>query len=246
MRAKETRTEWYFDIINPVLAELCRRLKVKVYITGNMVQSKGNMPYSMGNGWVKEPRLVELRNGCAPSNPCGGSIARWFVEMGKCAGILAQSQAEEFIGYAEVIDKYTYFYEIEHTHVDPDTYGSFISIEKRLYNECMQYGFTEQSFEECRNEVRKGTVPAELQFLICDDSEQEPLCERLNEGTGKRNPTDVSSCILTTKFFSPYDQYTKDSLRKLMEEKTGTSCVVSEKCTIPYVESSDKFDASIS
>ena len=61
MRAKDRRTEWYFDIINPVLAEICRKNKVAVYVTGNMVQSKGDMPYSMGNGWVKEPRFVELR-----------------------------------------------------------------------------------------------------------------------------------------------------------------------------------------
>jgi hypothetical protein len=56
MRAKDDKMSWYFDIVNPVLAELCRRYGVKVYTAGNMIQSKGNMPHSCGTSWRSSPR----------------------------------------------------------------------------------------------------------------------------------------------------------------------------------------------
>ena len=239
MKAKESRMSWYFDIINPVLAELCRKHKIKVYTSGNMVHSKGNMPYSTGNAWVKEPRLVESHTGKGPDNPSGGSIANWFAEIVRNAKLADDKTVAAIRDLASQIDGYTYFYEIEHVSVAPGTFNSFIAIEKRLWNDVVKYGFTEEEFEKCRKELRTGSVPAELRFLICDDSEKEPLCERLNEGVGMRNPSDISRCILTTEFFSPYDQYTNDCLRKIMEEKTGTIGAVSRKCTIPTIEPCD-------
>ena len=246
MRAKEQKMSWYFDIVNPILAEICRKYKIKVYTSGNMVHSKGNMPYSTGSAWVKEPRLVESHTGRGPSNPSGGSIAYWFAEMAKNAKLADAKTCGIILDLASEIDGYTYFYEIEQVNVAPDSYDSFIAIEKRLWNEVVQYGFTESEFEDYRKELRKNSVPSELRFLICDDSEKEPLCERLNEGLGMRNPNDISRCMLTTEFFSPYDQYTNDGLRKIMEEKGGKNCAVSRKCTIPFIESSDKMSTGIS
>ena len=130
MRATEDRMSWYFDIINPVLAELCRKHKIKVYTSGNMVHSKGNMPYTCGTSLVPEPRLVESHTGRGPANPSGGSIAHWFAEMVKNAKLADDKTCGIIIELASLIDGYTYFYEIEHVSVAPDTFDSFIAIEK--------------------------------------------------------------------------------------------------------------------
>lgn len=239
MRAKENKMSWYFDIVNPVLAEFCRKNKVDVYTSGNLVHSKGNMPDSIGSSRVREPRIVESRKiGSGPNTPNGGSISRWFVDMGKCAGILNDKIAQNIMAIANLIDSYTYFYEIEYVHISPYTFDSFISIEKRLYNECKHYGFTEEQFEEYRKERRKGDVSKDLRFFICDDSEKAPLCERLNEGVGMRQPTKVGGCEFELELTSPY-VFGGDAFRNMMAEATGEIIPVSRKCVIPHIESSD-------
>ena len=217
MRAKEISTEWYFDIINPVLAEICRKNKIAVYTFGNMIHSKGNMPYSMGNNYVHEPRIVEACSGKEPAMPKGGSIARWFVEMGQCAKILNPKTVQAILDLAEQIDDYTYFYEIEQVHIDPFAPNSFIAIEKRLWNEARQYGLTETEYK-------------------AQSGDAYPLCERLHEGVGVRKPTDISSCEFEVEMTSPYGA---DDLRKLICETTGTAISVAQKCKIPTVTSDD-------
>ena len=41
MRAKNEKMEWYFDILNPILAEICRKYCIKAFVTGNLIRSKG-------------------------------------------------------------------------------------------------------------------------------------------------------------------------------------------------------------
>lgn len=239
MRAKDFRTDWYFDIINPVLAEFCRKNKIAVYITGNMIQSKGNIPYSIGTSRVQEPRFMVSRKGCGPANPAGGSIARWFAEMGQSTGILNDNMAQRIMALATSIDKYTYFYEIEQTCVAPDTFGSFIAIEKRLWDECNQYGFTENEFDKYRKERRQGDVPVDLSFYIFDNSESEPLCERLNEGVISRNPSRISWCELSAQLVN------QSGLRKIIQDSTRKVCAVSHKCTIPCIDFNSDLPTSI-
>ena len=210
MRAKDITTEWYFDIINPVLAEICRKNKVAVYTFGNMIHSKGNMPYSMGTARVREPRVVEACSGKAPGLPNGGSITRWFVDMGQCAKILNPKTAQTILDLAEQIDSYTYFYEIEQVHIDPFAPNSFIAIEKRLWNEARQYGLTELEYQ---NQGR---------------AEAYPLCERLHEGVGVRKPTDISECAFRIELTSPYE-FEETELRKLMRETTEKAIPVARK-----------------
>ena len=38
MSMKERITYWDFDIVNPLLAEICRKNKVKLLMTGNLIQ----------------------------------------------------------------------------------------------------------------------------------------------------------------------------------------------------------------
>lgn len=220
MRAKDITTEWYFDIINPVLAEICRKNKVAVYTFGNMIHSKGNMPYSMGTARVREPRVVEACSGKAPGLPNGGSITRWFVDMGQCAKILNPKTAQTILDLAEQIDSYTYFYEIEQVHIDPFAPNSFIAIEKRLWNEARQYGLTELEYQ---NQGR---------------AEAYPLCERLHEGVGVRKPTDISECAFRIELTSPYE-FEETELRKLMRETTEKAIPVARKCTIPTIQSDE-------
>jgi hypothetical protein len=174
----------------------------------------------MGTARVREPRVAEACSGKAPGLPNGGSITRWFVEMGQCAKILNLKTAQTILDLAEQIDSYTYFYEIEQVHIDPFAPNSYIAIEKRLWNEARQYGLTELEYQ---NQGR---------------AEAYPLCERLHEGVGVRKPTDISECAFRIELTSPYE-FEETELRKLMRETTEKAIPVARKCTIPTIQSDE-------
>ena len=237
---------WDFEIINPLLAEICRKNGVELLLTGNLIQS--------GNS--NQPCIMEQHIYTSIQLPSGGSIASWFLEMGRSTGIINETAAKQIADLASEIDKYTYYYQIEHINIDPNTYGSFIHIEKRCWNEAWQYGFTESEFEAYRERRRKNPVPEEMKYVICNEISNEPLCDLLWEGHGFHHrvfATDkgklLSNCFDSTDSLflgSCLDVlHRTDVLRQIIRDDTRVTCPVTTPCVIPHIQASDSFDGTI-
>jgi hypothetical protein len=167
--------------------------------------------------------------------------------MATNAKLITADVADQIIALAPQIDPYTYCYDIEQIYIAPYSADSYIKIEKRDRNEIRQYGFTEEEFAQYREKRKNEEYPTEQEHIICDESEEFPLCEYLNEGTGTR-PC-YSSELYFANFWSgvTMNSYVyDDSLRTIIREETEVKLDPEMTCAIPSIDKSDNFDGAVS
>lgn len=244
----EDYAQYFFDIINPVLAALCRKYKVKVRTNCALVQSE-----SQDAEWTNGDRFVlgeSIDNETVRRIPNGGSLTEWFVDMAIRTGIANETALEQILANKPTIDGNTYCYLIEYHYYTEDDYFSKVFIEKRSKNEVRQYGFDEDSLGTYIERLKKNNAAQLSQdqtILSAYNDIAYPLSEMMREGEASINigfvddyyagdymerflsPTTLGFPIVSDEMVrSPYN---RRMFRAIMLADTGKNVV----CTTPIV-----------